>query len=69
MKLRSKRLLITELSLAYLNEIRHLHSLPEVDAFNTLGIPASVQVTKELILNWLVQKEAIPRMSYVFCIK
>src|SRR5882757_3277584 len=65
MKLRSERLLITDLSLAYLNEIHQLHSLPEVDEFNTLGIPASIQVTKELILDWLEKKEAIPRMSYV----
>ena len=69
MKLRSERLLITDLSLAYLNEIHQLHSLPEVDEFNTLGIPASIQVTKELILDWLEQKDAKPRLSYVFCIK
>ncbi len=69
MKFRTERLLITNLSLDYLNEIHQLHSLPEVDEFNTLGIPASIQVTKDLILEWLEKQEATPRMSYIFCIK
>ena len=69
MKFRTQRLLITELSLDYLNEIHELHSLPEVDEFNTLGIPETIQVSKDLILNWLEIQEANPRMSYIFCVK
>jgi ribosomal-protein-alanine N-acetyltransferase len=69
MKFRTKRLLITDLSVDYLNEIHQLHSMPEIDEFNTLGIPGSIQVTKELILDWLEKQETVPRASYIFCIK
>ena len=69
MKFRTERLLITDLSLDYLNEIHQLHSLPETDEFNTLGIPETVQVSKDLILKWLEMQEANPRTSYIFCIK
>jgi RimJ/RimL family protein N-acetyltransferase len=55
--------------LDYLNEIHELHSLPETDEFNTLGIPGSIDVTKDLILNWLIAQEASPRISYIFCVK
>ncbi|MFT3912209.1 MAG: GNAT family protein [Ferruginibacter sp.] len=69
MKLRTQRLLITSISLDYLNEIHRLHSFPEVDEFNTLGIPESVEATKRIILEWLIKQEAQPRMLYVCCIK
>ncbi len=69
MKLRTERLLVCDLSISYLNEIHELHSLPEIDEFNTLGIPESIQTTKNLVLEWLEQQEAEPRMLYVFCIK
>ena len=69
MKLRTDRLLIANLSLDYLNEIHQLHSFPEIDEFNTLGIPETIETTKNLILEWLEKQEAQPRMSYIFCIK
>lgn len=69
MKFRTHRLLIASLSLDYLNEIHQLHSLPEVDEFNTLGIPDSIDSTKTLILQWLEKQEARPQTLYVFCIK
>jgi RimJ/RimL family protein N-acetyltransferase len=46
-----------------------LHSLPETDEFNTLGIPDTIQTTEFLIIEWIEQQKAIPRMSYIFCIK
>lgn len=69
MKFRTGRLLIIELSLNYLNEIHELHSLPETDEFNTLGIPETIQVTKDLILSWLKEQDEDQRMSFVFCVK
>lgn len=69
MKLRTNRLLIADVSLDYLNEIHALHSFPETDEFNTLGIPGNISVTKDLMLSWLEKQEAEPRMSYIFCIK
>ncbi len=60
--------MITPLSLDYLNEIHELHSLPETDEFNTLGIPESIDVTKDLILSWLKLQEYDPIVAYVFCV-
>ncbi|HMJ46951.1 MAG TPA: GNAT family protein [Ferruginibacter sp.] len=67
MELRSEHLLLRPVSMNFLDEIHHLHSLPETDEFNTTGIPQSVEVTKNIILEWIENQEAIPRKSYVFC--
>ena len=69
MKFRTQRLLIASISLDYLNEVHRLHSRPEVDRFNTLGIPASTDVTKKIMLGWLEKQEADPATGYVFFIK
>ncbi|RYY68533.1 MAG: N-acetyltransferase [Chitinophagaceae bacterium] len=69
MKFRTDRLLICPLSIDYLNEVHQLHSSPEVDRYNTLGIPASIESTKSLMLEWLQAQEALPPTNYVFCIK
>lgn len=52
--------------MADLKAVHHLHSLPEVDEFNTLGIPASVKITEHLLAEWLRQQQARPRTSYIF---
>jgi ribosomal-protein-alanine N-acetyltransferase len=65
MELSTARLLLRELSLADLEAIHHLHSLPEVDEFNTLGIPDSLATTKHLVADWLTQLHTTPRTSYV----
>ena len=69
MEFQTQRLEIKELSLTDLEEIHQLHSLPETDEFNTLGIPASIQTTELLLIEWIGQQNAIPRTSYTFCIK
>jgi len=40
--LQSKRLNIRELELKDINNVHQLHSLPETDEFNTLGIPETI---------------------------
>ena len=65
MELRTKKLTLAELELADLDEIHTLHTMPETDRYNTLGIPGSLDVTHELLSGWLVQKAAIPRSTYV----
>lgn len=69
MKFRTNRLLISSLSLDYLNEIHQLHSFPEIDEFNTLGIPDTIETTKNIILLWIRNQEADPIISYVFVVK
>lgn len=62
------RLHLRELTQADLDAIHELHSLPETDEFNTLGIPASIQVSEKLLHEWLaVQKER--RIKYVLAME
>ena len=66
MELHTARLLLRELSLADLGAVHHLHSLPEVDEFNTLGIPDTLVTTEYLLTDWLTKPYVTPRTSYVF---
>ena len=49
MNLASERLQLIEISWEDLDNIHHLHTIAEVDEFNTLGIPENVEETKEVI--------------------
>ena len=69
MELRTKRLKLEEISLSDLDTIHRLHSLPETDEFNTLGIPETIQATECLLIQWIDQQKTKPRMSYIFSIK
>lgn len=64
--LQTKRLNIRELQQADVGNVHILHSLPETDEFNTLGIPENLQVTEAIINNWLEEKQREPRNNYVF---
>lgn len=50
-----------------LEAIHTMNSIPEVDQYNTLGLPENIAVTEKLLQTWLLEQEADPRMSYVFC--
>ena len=65
MDLQTSRLRLRELTAADLDAVHRLHSLPEVDEFNTLGIPADVATTERLLAGWLAQQVATPRTAYV----
>jgi RimJ/RimL family protein N-acetyltransferase len=68
MKLQTNRLNFRQVSADDINNIHELHSLPETDRFNTLGIPETIQVTEKVINEWLVGQNANPQTSYVFCL-
>ena len=68
MILQTKRLLIREVSLTDIDRIHELHSLPEVDEFNTLGVPETRQITEKLVAEWVIAQNTNPRISHVFCI-
>ncbi len=67
--LKTKRLNIRELELKDIDNVHQLHSLPETDEFNTLGIPKTIQVTKTILSEWLDEQNQNPRNSYVFGIE
>lgn len=69
MQLQTDRLKMKELSLTLLDDIHQLHLLPQIDEFNTLGIPVTLESTQFLLTSWIEQQKAIPRMSYIFCIE
>jgi [ribosomal protein S5]-alanine N-acetyltransferase len=68
MKLQTNRLVFREVSTDDLSNVHQLHSLPETDEFNTLGIPKSIQDTEIIISDWLALQNAKPQTSYVFCL-
>ena len=47
--LSTERLLIKPITQANLHYVHNLHSLPEVNQFNTLGIPENINVTKAIL--------------------
>ena len=69
MQLKSERLNLVEISLSDLENIHQLHSLPETDKYNTLGIPASIHTTEKILNEWYALQKATARQSYIFCIK
>ena len=64
--LETKRLLLSEITMDDLDNIHRLHSIPEVDEFNTLGIPNKLNDTKKIILPLIEARLKIPRDSYTW---
>ena len=53
MELTSARLLLKPVTTADIPAIHRLHSMPETDEYNTLGIPADITVTANVVDGWL----------------
>ena len=68
MILQTNRLNLRQLLVTDLDKIHELLSLPETDQFNTLGIPPTIKATAGIVNKWLLEQDAIPRTSYIFCI-
>lgn len=67
--LKSDRLTLREINEGDLDFIHQLHSLPEVDQYNTLGIPENKLATKKLMSEWLEAMVQTPKNRYVFLIE
>ena len=61
------RLRLIELS--DLDSIHTLHSLPETDAFNALGIPENIEETKSIIEPWIAENRWNTIKNYTFAIE
>ena len=68
MKIKTDRLSFRLVSKEDLNNIHVLHSLPETDKFNTLGIPETIHETEKIIESWCSKQDTNPPTSYVFCL-
>lgn len=64
--LKTNRLHIRELTFADIDNVHELHSLPETDEFNTLGIPQTIQTTQKILADWIALQKQEPRNLYVF---
>ena len=71
MNITSKRLILQEISWDDLDDIHFLHSCPEVDEFNTLGIPQNIEETREVIRPDVESQKSSPQKSYTWkvCLK
>ena len=52
-----------------LDSIHKLHSLPETDEYNTLGIPKSIEETKSVIEPWIAENKENDIRNYTFAIE
>ena len=65
----TERTRVRLIKLSDLNSIHKLHSLPETDEYNTLGIPKSVEETKSIIEPWITENEKENIRNYTFTIE
>lgn len=69
MELHTKRLLLDEVVPSDLDNIHLLHSFPEVDRYNTMGIPETIEQSASLLSGWMAHQDQQPRTSYIFCMR
>ncbi len=62
----SDRLQLLEVTWEDLDKIHQHHSNPDVDRYNTLGIPDNIDVTKEQIRLMIEAQNQFPRTSYTW---
>jgi len=69
MKILTERVKLRLIELSDLNSIHELHSLPETDEYNTLGIPKSIEETKAIIKPWVEENLLDEIKNYTFAIE
>ena len=62
--IKSARLELREITWQDLDYIHHLHSQPEVDEYNTLGIPRDLEETKKVIRPIIENQKSRVRKIY-----
>ena len=66
MKIETNRLVLITITQTDLEDIHKLHSIPEVDRYNTLGIPENMEETMKLVGPVLKEQKLTPRKDYTF---
>jgi RimJ/RimL family protein N-acetyltransferase len=67
--LTSNRIRLRLLKLNDLTDVHELHSLVEIDEFNTLGIPTDMTQTKSTVDSWVRTNELSDIRNYTFVIE
>ena len=65
----SQRTVLRLINLTDVEAIHELHSLPETDRFNTLGIPENLADTQEIVAQWVTANQAENTTNYTFKIE
>ena len=68
MNLKSERLKLKEITWNDLGNIHNLHSQPEIDEFNTLGIPKDITTTKNILRPFIEDQKNQTRKYYSWSI-
>ena len=66
--LKSEKLDLKPINFSDLEAIHQLHSLPETDEFNTLGIPENIEQTRAIIENWILENQQENNRIFTFSI-
>ncbi|WP_279586543.1 GNAT family N-acetyltransferase [Maribacter spongiicola] len=69
LEIQTDRLELRLIEVADVEVIHRLHSFPETDEFNTLGIPENLQETLEVITPWIEDNNATEIRNYTFAIQ
>ena len=65
----TKRTKLRLIEMSDLEDIHALHSLPEIDEFNTLGIPENIEATRSIMKIWLADNKGGEMTNYIFAIE
>lgn len=68
-KIFTERLRLRLLQMSDLENVHELHSLPETDEFNALGIPENLEETKLIIETWMDEYQKTIGKRYTFVIE
>ncbi|HKK40548.1 MAG TPA: GNAT family N-acetyltransferase [Cryomorphaceae bacterium] len=68
-ELLTERIKLRLIEFSDLDSIHKLHSLPETDEFNALGIPESLEETKNIIEPWIADNALSQIKNYTFAIE
>ncbi|SFT90398.1 Protein N-acetyltransferase, RimJ/RimL family [Algoriphagus locisalis] len=63
------RLKLRLIEILDLESIHILHSLPETDEFNTLGIPSNIEETRSIVNSWIEENRLKEIKNYTFAIE
>lgn len=64
MNLQSERLLLREINQTDFEKLFELNSTPEIDEFNTIGIPKNIETTKKVYLPVIKDQKSIERKMF-----
>jgi len=66
MEIHTERLILKEIDWEDIEMIHRLYSLPEVDEYNTQGIPANIEQTREMVRPVIDARRSENRKSYMW---